>query len=106
MGKGFLDDDDDNWVPSGSSRKPRGGNGGKKQKFNVSLGNLNLNLAWYDYVMIPLLVILAVTIFLNFSDVMKLFLILTIRLIDIGFMLLIILILILILLLLLHRRRY
>lgn len=92
----FLDDDDDDWYPT-SSRNNRKTNR-KKNSTRFSFPDISFlsGLEWYDYIMIPLLCISAIMIVLNFTSVMEFFLILTVRLLDVAFVLLFLLLLILV----------
>ena len=94
MGKGLLDDDDDDTTPV---RK-------KRRSFHlpsIHLPNVHLPdwLQWYDYIMIPLLLLAAVEIVRNLSSVFVFFVLLTIRLIDFLFIILVIIVVILLVML-------
>lgn len=104
MGKGFLDDNDDDWCPPSSKKKQRT----KRKITGLSFPDIDFlsGLEWYDYIMIPLLTISAIMIILNFTSVMEFFLILTVRLLDLALLIFIFIIIICIIVLLLRRPRW
>ena len=91
----FLEDDEPYVPPSRRGRRKRQRKIGLKSHkqgglFPRLLPRISLpsSLEWYDYIMIPLLVVIAIMIVLNFSSVMEFFFVLTVRVLSLGFELL------------------
>lgn len=109
-------DDENDWCPPsrrrGRSSKGRltgGGNRSRERRRGIgdAFSRFLSQMEWYDYIMIPVLVILALVVVFAFDNVMQLYVLLTMRLIDLGFVLLVILIIVLVLMFIFGRpRRY
>ena len=110
MGKGFLDDDADSYSEFESNYKKKNKKINKRKRYGTGLTLPHITfpsgLEWYDYIMIPLLCIFAIMIILNFTSVMEFFLMLTIRVLDLGLLIIVLLIVIFIIYICFKRPRW
>lgn len=103
MGKRFLDDDD--FLDNGGGQIQKNRRRKRGRSFSFPRFSVPASWAWYDCVMVPLLILSGLYVVFNFADVTFFFFKLTIWMIDLAFVLIAILLLVLVIALIFRRRR-